>query len=670
MKTAQFPIVKITFWFVAGIVVSGYYNPKPMAIFIIFLILLGISIGFILSKKSKQRWLFGVLLSALGFICGIATQTIHNEQNNKSNYLYFTENRDQTLRLVLREKLKNTTFSERYVALAKEIDGKKCSGKILVNFYLNQSNASLHIGSDLLVKAKIVTHKPPSNPDQFDYGKYLSNKSINAQLYADIADVKANSNTQKDIWYYSDRFRRNIIQNLSPNFRNDELQVLNALILGQQQEISADILQDYQYAGAVHILSVSGLHVGFILLFLNFLLKPLPKHRNGRILKFAIILICLWGFALIAGLSPSVARSVTMFSFVALGMCIRRNTNIFHTLIVSVLLILLFKPSFLFDVGFQLSYVSLFFILWLQPILSKIWVPNNKIAQYFWDILTVSFAAQIGAFPLSIYYFHQFPGLFFITNLVVIPFISIIMALGVVVMLMAAFEYVPAIPAKVLEWCIYFLDTIIAKIASFEKFIIRDIPLNFYLLLSLYLFIIAFIAWLEKPKFSRLSFTLVAFLIFQITMVATEWNIQNQSEFIVFHIKKNTLFCKRKGKEVTIYSDAKAVSDNKSVNAYLTANFSKSRNRSFGNLLSFDKTRILILDSSSVYPKNIKPDILLITQSPKINLERFFKTTQPKLVIADGSNFKTYAEKWKQTCSKEKIPFHNTSEKGFYRLKK
>jgi len=193
-----------------------------------------------------------------------------------------------------------------------------------------------------------------------------------------------------------------------------------------------------------------------------------------------------------------------MFSFVAVGMYLKRRTNIFHTLLVSMFLILFFQPSFLFDVGFQLSYISLFFILWLQPLLSGLWEPKNKIVTYFWDILTVSFAAQIGAFPLSIYYFHQFPGLFFITNLVIIPFLIVIMGLGVLVMAMAAFDFVPMLTMKSLEFCIYFLNKIINWVASFEQFIIKDIPINWQSLLCLYLLIIAFVILFKKPTYSKI----------------------------------------------------------------------------------------------------------------------------------------------------------------------
>jgi competence protein ComEC len=419
-------------------------------------------------------------------------------------------------------------------------------------------------------------------------------------------------------------------------------------------------------------LSVSGLHIGFILLFVTFLLKPFPNTRRGSFIKLIIILASLSSFGLIAGLAPSVLRSVTMFSFVAIGMYLRRSTNIFHTLLVSMLLILLFEPSFLFDVGFQLSYVALFFILWLQPLLASLWKPRNKIVNYFWEILTVSFAAQIGAFPLSIYYFHQFPGLFFVTNLVIIPFLSVIMALGVLVMVLATFNYVPVFLAKSLEWSIFILNKIINSIASLEQFIIQGIPFNWPLLLSVYLLIIATVIWFKKPSFNRLALALITIIVFQISYFGNHWTIQNQRELVVFNSKKNTLIAERKGESVTLYANdslMKTASKNKTLSAYLMGNFSHlSRAKRLGNLMYYNENKILILDSLGVYPKDIHPDIVVFTQSPKINLERFLQTTNPKMVVADASNFRTIQKLWKATCLKAKIPFHATGEKGFYRL--
>jgi competence protein ComEC len=542
-----------------------------------------------------------------------------------------------------------------------------------LNVRKDSLNHAFEIGTPLQINGSLYKSSPAKNPNQFDYGKYLEGKQIYAQLYADASEIKIGSIIEKDVWYYTSKLRTKIIRNLEKsNFNKAELNVAIALILGQQQEISPEIIRDYQFAGAVHILSVSGLHIGFILLFVTFLLKPFPNTRRGSFIKLIIILASLSSFGLIAGLAPSVLRSVTMFSFVAIGMFLRRSTNIFHTLLVSMLLILLFEPSFLFDVGFQLSYVALFFILWLQPLLAQLWRPKNKIVHYFWEILTVSFAAQIGAFPLSIYYFHQFPGLFFVTNLVIIPFLSVIMALGVLVMVLAAFDYVPVFLAKSLEWSIFILNKIINSIASLEQFIIQGIPFNWQLLLSIYLLIIATVLWFKKPSFNRLALALVSIIIFQITYFETHWNIQNQRELVIFNSKKNSLIAERNGENVLLYANdslMKTALKNKTLSAYLMGNFSRlTGTKKLGNLIYYKGNKILIVDSLGIYPTAIRPDIVVFTQSPKINFERFLQITKPKMVVADASNFKTIQKLWKATCIKEKIPFHATGEKGFYRL--
>ena len=675
MRVMQFPLSKVTIGFVLGILFSFYRKPSPE----LALLLLGISfvvfcIAYLFSKRNfTQKIYFGLTLYILSFFIGVVTQVVHTDFYQKDNYFHQISNqeKDHLVTLVLREKLKSSAFSNRYIAIVKSIDGKKSSGKILINFYKSNLSEQLTIGSNLQINGTVFKHKPINNPDQFDYGNYLIQKSILAQMYVSVYDVKISPKIDANIWFYSDKIRNTIITNLRKSgFAKDELNVIAALILGQQQDISPEILHDYQFAGAIHVLSVSGLHVGYLLLFITFLLKPLPKNRFGSYLKLSIIILCLWGFAVLAGLSPSVVRSVTMFSFVAVGMHLKRKTNVFHTLLVSILFILLFQPSFVFDVGFQLSYVALFFILWLQPLLSGIWFPKYKITQYFWDIITVSLAAQIGALPLSIYYFHQFPGLFFVTNLIILPGLGIIMALGVFVMILASFNCVPLILAKALEWSVFILNKVINWVASFEEFIVKDIPFNLYMLLGLYLLIIAMVLWFKKPSYVKSIVVLVLFLLFQAIYFGSIWNIQTQKELIVFNVKKSTLIGERNGQTVTLfYKDS--LPKNTMLKSYLTANFSKIKNQKrIQNLLFFNNKRILILDSLGIYPLNIKPDVLIITRSPKINLDRLLQQFRPKQIIADASNFKTYIKVWKTTCDKQKIPFHATGEKGFYRFKK
>jgi competence protein ComEC len=677
MKILQFPLTRVTTWFVLGIIFSYFFNPSPSTTLVISgLLLLSFVTTLYLSKKDYiQKIYFGVATYLLFFQIGSTSLVIHNEFHYKDNYIHLLkkDTDNHYVELVLREKLKGSAKIDKYIGLVKLLDNKVCSGKALVIIPKDQNNSRIEIGSNIQINGHLIRNKKSLNPYQFEYGTYLNNKSIFAQIYTTSNSIKISDKIDKNIWYYSDRIRNKIVTNLQKSkFKEEELQVVNALILGQQQNISKEILKDYQYAGAIHILSVSGLHVGFILLFIMLLLKPLPKNKLGNSIRLLIIIISLWGFAILAGLSPSVVRSVTMFSFIAVGMYLKKSTNIFHTLLVSMFLILFFQPSFLFDVGFQLSYLSLFFILWLQPLIANLWMPKNKIINYFWEILTVSFAAQIGAFPLSIYYFHQFPGLFFITNLIVIPILILIMGLGVLVMIMAAFNYIPMITLKSLEFSIIILNKIINWVGSFEQFVIKDIPINWQTLFCIYLLIISVPILFKKPTYPKIIVAFFSLLLFQSALLITRWNIQKQDEWIVFNSWKNTLITERNGDKVTVYgSDSirDKIASNTTLKSYLIANNSKVIGiKKIQNLYFSNDKKIMVIDSFGIYSKVIKPDIIILRQSPKINLERLIELNAPKLIIADASNYKTNIKLWNSICNKKKIPFHATAEKGFYSL--
>ncbi|WP_246074198.1 ComEC/Rec2 family competence protein [Flavobacterium daemonense] len=626
MKVLDFPLIKITVWFLAGILF--FYHIQISALVAITAIIFGTTAFLILYFLSKQHKtlipFFGLSTYFIAFFFGGITLLVHTDSLQKSNYIHCQKAFEipSQITFTLHEKLKSNSYSDRYTALVKQIDDKVYSGKIIVNIAKDSTNNSLIIGNIIRTKTTLQANKSNKNPSQFDYAKYLSDRQIYAQIYISRPQIQFNKTIQKDIWYYSDGLHQRIIHNLeNSHFNADEMNVALALILGQQQEISPDIIQDYQYSGATHILSVSGLHVGFIMLLINFLLKPIPNTRKGSFIKLISVLTALGFFAIISGLSPSVLRSVVMFSFLTIGNHLRRTGNIYHTLLVSMLLILLFEPYFLFDAGFQLSYIALFFILWLQPLLKKIWVPKNKIAAYIWDALTVSFAAQIGAFPLCLYYFHQFPGLFFITNIVIIPVLAFVMIAGIIVMVYAAFDSPPLFLTKILEKSIYILNEIIHAIASVKSFVILDISFNFYFLLTFYLLIFTAIIWLKKPAFNKLIALLLAIIMVQISFIYTKKETQTQQELTIYNLKKKTVITIRNGKNIALYTNDKHFSiDSKTkvLNSYLTGTFGKIKSISqTKNLLFYNGKKIFIIDSSAIYDQKIQPDILILVQSQK-----------------------------------------------------
>lgn len=607
-------------------------------------------------------------------VIGVTTFAVHDLYGQPNNYIHSCNNPETFHELHIRvdEKLKNSSSNYRYIGTINQLDKKAVTGKILLNISIEQRDFAIEIGSHFKVFAKIIKHQPSKNPYQFDYGKYLTLKSIPAKAYVPSQDIKI-LRVEKNISHFAASLRNKIFENLRRNgFGKDELNIAMALILGQQQDISKEILQDYQFAGAVHILSVSGLHVGFILIFINFLLSRIPKNKAGNTIRFCCVIIGLWLFAILAGLAPSVIRSATMFSFLAFGLYLKRDSNIFHVLLASMLCILIIEPSFLFDVGFQLSYVSLFFILWLQPIFSKLWTPKNKITMYFWNLLTVSFAAQIGAFPLSIYYFHQFPGLFFVTNLVILPFVGLIMGLGVLVMLLAAFDFTPELLLFLLEKSIYFLNITVGYIASFEQFLFKEVPLGIVSMLMLYFIIASIFLWFEKPGFGKLALVCFGIILFQTISIWAKWSNATATEMIVFQQRKETLIAKKMQSDIAFYTsnkNVKSLDENNLVKSYLLENAHLEKTfAKLENTIYFKDKRILIIDSIGIYPENVSPDITILSNSPKINLERFLKKQKTSIIIADGSNFKSYVTRWKETCLKQKIPFHATYEKGFYKI--
>lgn len=678
MRDLQFPLIKITLFFVFGIVFAHLYHPTELIV--VFLLLFGLTTSFLFyfftSKSLQPKPYFGICILFTSFIIGSFTLLYNNETRNKEHYIHqiINNKEDNIVRVIILEKLKNTAKNDRYKSEIYQFNGKRSVGKIILNIRKDALLPALETGSKLTVSGSFYKNRNPNNPNQFDYGRYLENQEIYAQMYADANKIQKSTVYEKNIIFYASKIRNKIILNLEKSgFKKSELSVVNALILGQQQDISPEITKDYQYAGAIHVLSVSGLHVGFILLFITTLLKPIPNTKRNSFLKLIITFIALWLFGVLAGLAPSVLRSVTMFSFVAVGMFLKRSVNIYNTLLVSALVILLFEPSYLFDIGFQLSYLALYFIVWFQPLLASIWTPSNKyIKKYFWDIITVSFAAQIGTMPLCIYYFHQFSCLFFITNLIILPAMSIILGLGVVIMFLAAFNIVWHPMMKTLEFSIWTLNKVIGKIASYESYVIKDIPLSFSMMISLFIIIIIWILWFKKPSFNKLTLAFLSIIIFQIITIKAAYLTEKESEFIVFTKSKTSIITERKGKKVTIYSNdsiLKNIDDNLAIKSYTVANFCEiSNKKSISNLYYFKGKKIFIIDSSAVYLQNKKPDVLILINSPKISLERVFKSWKPQIVVVDASNYKSYLKIWKATCEKEKIPFHATTEKGFYKL--
>jgi len=419
---------------------------------------------------------FQTLLSYIVFtLLGIASIYFSNPKNHANFY----ENKlkeNSVVVLQIDKVLKPGNYYNKYEAKVIQADSLKTTGKVLLNISKDSIQDFLKVDEKLVIQTSFKELIPPLNPHQFDYKSYLAKRGIYEQVFLNKKEYKTLEFNIETVYGLSDNFRRKVQNALRKyNFSNDEFGVINALLLGQRQEISKELINDYSKAGAIHILAVSGLHVGIILLILTSVFKPIERLPKGKIIKTVLIILLLWIFAFIAGLSASVVRAVTMFTFVAIGLSMRKKRVVAYSLISSLLFLLIFKPMFLFDVGFQLSYLAVFGIIWVQPKFYNIWQPKNYIIDKLWQLFTVSVAAQVGILPLSLYYFHQFPGLFVLSNLIIIPFLGIILFGGIVVMLLAYFQVLPEIVASIYEGIIWMMNSIIGWIAHQETFLLKNI---------------------------------------------------------------------------------------------------------------------------------------------------------------------------------------------------
>jgi competence protein ComEC len=658
-----FLILGIGIQFYTQIWTFGFLNLLILLLFLIIAILL---------FRSKKGSAF--VTAFLFFIVGVSLVYAQDTRNFKNHYKNFSH-RDANVILRISKVLKSGFYHDKYVAEVIQINKEKTCGKILLNIQKDSSQNQLKIDTKIFTKPIFVALTPVLNPNQFDYKSYLAKQGIRHQLYIGAFQFLKLPNPASSIVGVSERFRDKIKESLFKfNFKNDELAVISALLLGQRQDISKELLTEYASAGAIHILAVSGLHVGIILLILSFLFKPIERLNNGKYLKAFCIVLLLWMFAFIAGLSASVVRAVTMFTFLAVGQSFQRKNVTVFSLISSMLFLLLFKPMFLYDVGFQLSYLAVFGIIWVQPKLVIIYKPKFLIDKKIWQLFTVSIAAQIGVLPLSIYYFHQFPGLFILSNLVIIPFLGAILMGGIIVILMSLLNVLPTLLASFYGLVISAMNSFVGLVSDQEQFLLKDISISFLMMLGCYYFIFSGIVFLINRRPTSLLYFFIS-IVFVQSLYFIEAKKKNEQEaFIVFHKSRFSLIGLREGGKMKLQHDLDILKSKeiKAIKSYRVAeSIHKIEKVDFKNYINFKDQDILLIDSLGVYQLHkLKKPMVVLQYSPKINLERLIQTLKPSLIIADGSNYKSDANKWAITAFKNAIPFHYTGKKGAFVLTK
>ncbi len=666
MELLKYASVKLSIGLILGILIGYYFNPTLIiAIAITFIFLIALGILFTKEKNTSSTY-FGILMLLTSISIGVLSFSISKPTNYQSHYTQQYNSGTHTLQLKITKVLKSTNFSNKYIARIKSINKHFSSGEILLSVSKDSLQEKLFIDQEITTHTNIKEILPPLNPYQFNYKNYLENLGIYHQLQISTNEYIVHKKASTTLLGIAAKIRATIILKLQDaNFGEEEFPIIEALLLGERNHISKNTYTNYKNAGAIHILALSGLHVGILLLLLQFILKPLELLPKGNTIKLVLIILILWCFALLAGFSASIIRAVAMFSFIAYAQFLNRPTSTFNILALSLFFILLVNPMFLFQVGFQMSYAAVFAIVWIYPILQKVWFPNYWILKKGWQLLTVSIAAQLGVLPVSLYYFHQFPGLFFISNLAIIPFLGVLLGLGILIIVLVVLNILPNFLAIIYNTCIALMNSIVKWVAQQEAFLFTAISFDAVQLILSYILIISIVIAITEKSFKKWTVFLFAIIGFQCYNFFLLYKTQKAETILLLHESKNTVLLHQSGKHLTILN-SQAIANKSTIQDYKIAKRIKHiQHQALKNSYHINTSSLLIIDSIGMYPTK-EADIVLLTKSPKINLERLIDSITPNIIIADGSNYKTSINRWKATCKKRKLPFHYTGEQGAY----
>ncbi|HET8838680.1 MAG TPA: ComEC/Rec2 family competence protein [Flavobacteriaceae bacterium] len=681
MKALNYPIIALTLIFLAGLL-AGFFLRLPFGLvsrllFIAFFLFIGIFI-FQYNYKGYSR-LFAFAAFVLAFIIGVFVTEFHSSKNKKNHYVnYLIDGKLNSgekifLHGKVMKKLNSNKYANRYILNLESLQGRPMEGKILLNVRKNSLSKSLRIDDVVFMYGNLNAISSPKNPHQFDYHAFMENRRVFGQVDSNQKEILVIRN-EISLRGLAENTRQSIVASLRENgFSKNQRAMVQALLLGETNDISKETYENYKKAGVVHILSVSGLHVGFVLLIFNFLLKFLERFKYGKTLKVILLLLLMWGFALLAGFSAAVVRSVTMFSFVAVGMNAGRKTNLINVLFMSMLAILVFEPSLVFELGFQLSYLAVFSIVVFQPKIYAVYNPRTKLGKMIWGTLTVSFAAQLGIFPLILYYFHQFPGLFLLANLLIIPLVGILLGLIMVSTALAFLGILPDFVAMIVGKSIDFLNRMVAWFAGQDWFLIENIRFTLWEMWASYLVLFCAVLLLWNFTYKKLVICSLSMILLLGVFIAEKENSMKDSKFLVFYKSRKSILVQKKGKEIKVFHN---LEDTHLSEEYSIKNFCAGEgagifsDQPLNNIYKIGQNFLLIIDSTGVYElPELCDNYVLLRDSPKINLERLIETLKPKAVIVDGSNYKSYVKRWQKTCDRKKIAFHYTGERGFFEMK-
>jgi len=661
MFKAEYVFVRILLPYLIGIGLFYFFPAKffllVLEIIMLFCVVSVSILNFTYKKLNSYRYkgAIGILIFILFFCLG-GVLCLWNNETLKENY--FTNKQYDYLKVWVKDEPQQSNNILRFKA--EVISGYqnkkqiKLSGQLLFAVRLDSlKSINLKYGNEIMVAAKGVEIEPPYNPAEFNFKAWLANQNIYHQIFTDQNHIiKTNNNKGNATIALALNLREKQVEKYRKLMSGDEaFAVASTLILGYRADLSKETLSAYTKTGTIHALSVSGAHVAIIYVVLDFLLLFLNKKRALKIVKLILICTLIWAYALLTGLSPSVVRSAIMISILITAKVLSKNTNSYNVLAFSAFCQLVYNPFLIWDVGFQLSYLAVFGLIYLQPKIFNLIYIKNKWIDKLWGFTAMSLAAQVVTFPLSIYYFHQFPLYFLFGNLFITIPLVLMMYLGIII-LIPWFSFL----APIFEKVITFTNSGLRWIADLPYATFSSIWINLpeFILLSLALgvFIYGLASFNKRFIFS----SLLIFICYEALILKDDLDAGCQQKIIFFSLRKNYAAAFIDGKETVLVTDLNIADKNydffvkpalSELGADKVSFVSLKEDTVLGdfilkhNQIVFHHYKILLVDERLNRKNLIGNGIfssLWVSGNTKFNLSDLNPDIKYKNVIVDGTN--------------------------------
>ncbi len=697
----QYPFFRLIVPFGAGIW-CGIYMPEFHELQLLLVFLAAAFIPVIAAhfiRSYSFRWIPGVVIFLFAFAGGVALTLVNTPKNNPGHFNNEPASHPTLLLRILEPPLEKTNSYRSIVEAEAMIDSAgrhAVTGKSLVYFAKDEKARQLSYGDLLLTGAQPKPVPPPANPYQFDYAGFLSHEGIYHQLYLRGDQwIRIDSGFVNPVFAFAHHLRRTMLGVLEDNgLQGPGLAVTAAILLGYDEYMEPELRDRYAAAGAMHVLCVSGLHVGIIFFILSFLLKGLDRRRSTRILKMLLLLFSIWIYALITGLSPSVMRAGVMFSLFAWREVRKEKSNPYNILAASAFILLLADPFLITRIGFQLSYAAVLAIIALFDPIYKLLVVKNTIGDYLWKLTAVSLAAQIGTFPLVIYYFNQFPTYFFITNLVVIPLVWLLVNTGIIVLATAFVWHVLSVKVTMLLYLqAYLLNFSVDAIQSLPGARIGGLVLSLPQVVMLYAIIVFITQSLLHKKTAWLTASLSVMLLLAGTFVVQRYERLQQEKIVVYNINRHSAIDLVWGPYALFLSDSSLRNDARNLDFNIsqhrvhagisdveTSDLHPGSIREFNpakvpvkfhnpQFMQFAGRRMVIVDDAFGTYQPAQPlhaDIVLLRNNPETAPEHICRYFSFDVLVADASNSYYTVRKFGDYCRKHNLAFHDVRNQGAF----